>query len=85
METDAIFRINNFKLLLISVVGIISIERSFSGCLNFNRFDNKDTYNFLFDFINARVFGDVVSLSRIIIVDQGKGLIASYTKKLFRI
>src|SRR5450755_5102233 len=81
MEANAIFRINNLKLLLISVVGITSTERSFPGCLSFSRFDNKDTYNFLFDFINARVFGDVVPPPRIIIADQGKSLIASYAKK----
>jgi hypothetical protein len=53
IKADATFRTNNLKLLLISVVGIISIKRSFPGCLNFSRFDNKDTYDFLFDFINA--------------------------------
>ena len=85
MEIDVTFRTNNLKLLLISVVGIISIERSFPGCLSFSRFDNKDTYDFLFDFINARVFSDVVPLPRVMVADQEKGLIASYTKKLLGI
>jgi MULE transposase domain len=49
MEADATFRTNNLKLLLISVVGITSTERSFPGYLSFSRFDNKDTYDFLFD------------------------------------
>jgi hypothetical protein len=69
MEADATFRTNNLKLLLISVVGITSIKRSFPGYLSFSRFDNKDTYDFLFDFMNSRVFGDVVPLSRVIIAD----------------
>jgi hypothetical protein len=69
IKADATFRINNFKLLLISVVGIIFTERSFSGCLSFSRFDNRDTYDFLFDFINVRVFGDVIPLSRVIVAD----------------
>jgi hypothetical protein len=69
IEVDVTFLTNNLKLLLISVVGIISIERSFPGCLSFSRFDNKDTYDFLFDFMNARVFGDVVPLPRVIIAD----------------
>jgi hypothetical protein len=60
IEADATFRTNNLKLLLISVVGIISTERSFPGCLSFSRFDNKDTYDFFFDFMNARVFGEVL-------------------------
>jgi hypothetical protein len=81
MKADATFRINNLKLLLISVVGIIFTERSFLGCLSFSRFDNKDTYDFLFDFINARVFGEIVPLFRVIVTDQKKGLIASYAEK----
>jgi hypothetical protein len=81
MEADATFRTNNLKLLLISVVGITSTERSFPGCLSFSRFDNRDTYDFLFDFMNVRVFGDVIPPPRIIVADQGKGLIASYAKK----
>jgi hypothetical protein len=69
IKTDVTFRTNNLKLLLISVVGIIFIKRSFPGYLSFNRFDNKNTYDFLFDFMNIRVFGDVVPLSRVIIAD----------------
>jgi hypothetical protein len=69
MKADATFRTNNLKLLLISVIGITSIERSFSGCLSFSKFDNKDTYDFLFDFMNSRIFGDVVPLSRVIIAN----------------
>jgi hypothetical protein len=81
MEANATFRTNNLKLLLISVVGIISTKKSFLGYLSFSKFDNKDTYDFLFDFLNARVFGDVVPPSRVIIADQEKGLIANYAKK----
>jgi hypothetical protein len=81
MKINATFRINNLKLLLISVVGITFTEKSFSGCLNFSKFDNKNTYDFLFDYINARVFSDVIPLSRVIVADQEKGLIASYAKK----
>jgi hypothetical protein len=69
MKADATFRINNLKLLLISVVGITFIERSFPGCLNFSRFDNRDTYDFLFDFMNVRVFSDVIPPSRVIVAD----------------
>jgi hypothetical protein len=69
MEADATFRTNNLKLLLISVVGIIFTERSFPGCLSFSRFDNRDTYDFLFDFINVRVFGDVIPPPRVIVAD----------------
>ena len=69
IKADATFRTNNLKLLLISVVGITSTERSFPGCLNFSRFDNKDTYDFLFDFINIRIFGDVVPPPRVIVAD----------------
>lgn len=69
IKADATFRTNNLKLLLISVVGIIFTEKSFSGCLSFSKFDNKDTYDFLFDYINARVFSDVVPLSRVIVAD----------------
>jgi hypothetical protein len=69
MEADATFRINNLKLLLISVVGITFTERSFPGCLSFSRFDNKDTYDFLFDFMNAQIFGEVVPLPRVIVAD----------------
>jgi hypothetical protein len=69
MEADATFRINNFKLLLISVVGITFTKRSFLGCLSFSRFDNKDIYDFFFDFMNVRVFGDVVPPSRVIVAD----------------
>jgi hypothetical protein len=69
IKADAIFRTNNLKLLLISVIDITSIERSFPNYLSFSRFDNKDTYDFLFDFMNARVFGDVVPLSRVIVAD----------------
>jgi MULE transposase domain len=85
MEANATFRTNNLKLLLISVVGITFTERSFSGYLSFSRFDNKDTYDFLFDFINTRVFGDVVPPSRVIIADQKKGFIASYAEKFPKI
>jgi hypothetical protein len=81
MKADATFRTNNLKLLLISVVGIISTERSFPGCLSFSRFDNRDTYDFLFDFINVRMFSDVIPPPRVIVTDQGKGFIASYAKK----
>jgi hypothetical protein len=81
MKIDATFRTNNLKLLLISVVNITFIKRYFSGCLNFSKFDNRDTYDFLFDFINVRVFGDVILPPRVIVADQGKGLIASYAKK----
>jgi MULE transposase domain len=49
--------------------------------LSFSRFDNKDTYDFLFDYMNARVFGDVVPPPRVIVADQEKGFIASYTEK----
>lgn len=69
IKAGATFRTNNLKLLLISVVDIISTERSFSGCLSFSRFDNKDTYDFLFDYMNARVFGDVVPPPRVIVTD----------------
>jgi hypothetical protein len=69
IKADATFRTNNLKLLLISIVGITSTERSFSGYLSFSRFDNKDTYDFLFDIMNTRVFGDVVSPPRVIITD----------------
>jgi MULE transposase domain len=81
MKADATFRTNNLKLLLISVVGITSTERSFPDYLSFSRFDNKDTYDFLFDFMNIRVFGDVVPPPRVIVADQRKGLIVSYTEK----
>jgi hypothetical protein len=81
IKADATFRTNNLKLLLISVIGITSTEKSFSGCLNFSKFDNKDMYDFLFDYMNARVFSDIVPLPRVIVADQGKGLIASYAKK----
>jgi hypothetical protein len=69
METDATFRINNLKLLLISVVDIIFIKRSFPSCLSFSKFDNRNTYDFLFDFMNVRVFGDVISPFRVIVAD----------------
>jgi hypothetical protein len=69
MEANATFRTNNLKLLLISVVGITFTEKFFLSCLSFSRFDNKDTYDFLFDFINARIFGDVVPSFHVIITD----------------
>ena len=69
MKIDVIFRTNNLKLLLIFIVGIIFTEKFFLGYLNFNKFDNKDTYDFIFDFINARMFGDIVPLSRVIVAD----------------
>jgi len=80
-EADATFHTNNLKLLLISVVGITSTERSFPGCLSFSKFDNKETYDFLFEYLLARVFINGIPPFHVIIADQGKGLIASYQKK----
>jgi len=69
MKANATFCTNNLKLLLISVVDIIFTKRSFSGCLSFSKFDNRDTYDFLFDFINVRVFSNVIPPPRIIVAD----------------